>query len=113
MKDFFTQLLKNLYINQNFIWLIFLFMGVCYAYTNKICCLCRITFVLFIVVGVSVIISAIAYTIEYWAQRIYKRKCYSLKYKYRYDITVANPPACSNIEKLKQIDELLDVKKHS
>lgn len=109
MKDFFTQLLKNLYINQNFIWLIFLFMGVCYAHTNKIYCLCRITFVLFVVVGVSVIISAIAYTIEYWAKRIYKRKCYKLRYKYRYDITVANPPACSDMNRLNQIDKLLEV----
>lgn len=109
MKDFLTQLLKNIYINQNFIWLIFLFVGVCYAYINKICCLYRVTFVLFLVVGVLVVISAIAYTIAYWSKKNYKKKCYNLSYKYRYDITVANPPESSDIDKLKQIDKVLYV----
>lgn len=80
MKDVLVQLLKNLYINQNFIWLIFLFIGVCFAHCYKICFLCKITSVIFFVVGLSVVSSTIVYAIEYWARKWYKAKKHKLNY---------------------------------
>ena len=109
MEKVFEQLLKNIYINQNFIWLIFIFAGNVIAHNYKIPCLCKLTIVLFILVGISVISSTIAYAIVYWSKRIYKRKCYKLRYKYRYDAVVANPPACASLDKVHQVDKLLNV----
>jgi hypothetical protein len=111
MKEFFVQLLKNLYINQNFIWLIFLHLGLLLAHANKVCCLFKITFVIYIIVGISVISSTIAYAIDYWTRRMYKRKCYKLRYEYRRNATITNPPACSCIDKIEKIDKLLRVNK--
>ena len=38
MKEILIQLLKNLYVNQNFIWLIFLYIGLLFAHANQACC---------------------------------------------------------------------------
>ncbi len=110
MKDFLTQLLKNLYINQNFIWLIFLHIGLLLAHANKVYCVFKITFIIYIVVGISVISSTIAYAIEYWVKRMFKKKCHKLRYEYRRDAVTTNPPAYTCIDKIKKIDELLSVK---
>lgn len=110
MKEVLIQLLKNLYVNQNFIWLIFLYIGLLFAHANNACCLYKITFIIYIIVGVSVISSTIAYAIHYWARQMYKRKCYKLRYEYRRDAVASNPPACTCIEKIKKIDEILNVK---
>ena len=109
MKEFLVQLLKNLYINQNFIWLIFLHIGLLLAHANKVHCLFKITFVIYIIVGISVISSTIAYAIDYWTRRMYKRKCYKLRYEYRRDVVITNPPACTSIDKIEKIDKLLTI----
>lgn len=109
IKGAFAQLIKKIYINQNFIWLIFTFAGGIIAHNNHMQCLCKLTVILFIIIGISVIFSAIAYTIDYCAKRIYKTKCYTLRYKYRYDATVANPPVCASMDKVHQVDKLLNV----
>lgn len=111
MKEVLIQMLKNIYLNQNFIWLIFLYIGVWFADKHNAFCLCKVTMIMLIIVCVSVASSAIVYAYEYWANRIFKIKCYNLRYKYRCDATISNPPACTCIEKIKAIDNLLKIEK--
>ena len=65
MKERFVQLLKKLTLNQNFLWLIFAYFGVWFADSNELDCLCKASWIIFLLIGISVIICLIFYTIDY------------------------------------------------
>ncbi len=83
MNEILTQLLKNLYINQNFIWLVAAYLGVWFTQKENYMVLYISSLVLFIIIGLSVVICLIAYTCEYWCKKMYKAKEYKLEYKHR------------------------------
>lgn len=65
MKETMIEIMKKVYINQNFIWLIFTYLGIWFADAHNAENLSNASWILFIVSGISVIICLIAYTIEY------------------------------------------------
>ena len=65
MKETMIEIMKKVYINQNFIWLIFSYFGIWFADMHNAENLSKASWILFIVSGISVIICLIAYTIEY------------------------------------------------
>ena len=81
MKDAIIQLLKNLYINQNFIWLIMAYIGVWFAKKHHIYCLCKVSFLLFVFIGLSVLSSLIIYSYEYWMKKKYSAAIHKLEYQ--------------------------------
>ena len=69
------KILENLSINQNVICLVLSYIGIAYATShNGLMCLSCMFCKLFIVSSLSVIISLIAYSIEYWAKKWYRAK---------------------------------------
>ena len=69
------KILENLSINQNVICLVLSYIGIAYAKShNGLMCLSCMCWILFIVSSLSVIISLIAYSIEYWAKKWYRAK---------------------------------------
>lgn len=75
MENGTIKILENLKINQNVICLVLSYIGIAYAVTDKnLMCLGCMCWILFIVSSVSVIISLIAYTIQYWAKKWYKTR---------------------------------------
>lgn len=70
MKDILTRLMEKIYINQNFIWLIFFYFGVWFADVHDAEYLCKASWILFIASGISVIICLIAYTIGYCKKKL-------------------------------------------
>lgn len=74
------KILENISINQNLICVCLSYIGIAYAANhNDLICLGCICWILFIVSSFSVIISLIAYTIEYWAKKWHKIKHPELK----------------------------------
>ena len=69
------KILENLSINQNVICLVLSYIGIAYAAShNDLMCLSCMCWILFIASSLSVIISLIAYSIEYWAKKWYRAK---------------------------------------
>ena len=69
------KILENLSINQNVICLVLSYIGIAYATShNGLMCLSCMCWILFIISSLSVIISLIAYSIEYWAEKWYRAK---------------------------------------
>lgn len=60
-----NKFVENVSLNQNLIILIVCYMGVAYADMHNLCCLCHISWLLFIASVVSVLFSLVFYTIEY------------------------------------------------
>lgn len=81
MKATLSQLLKNLYINQNFIWLVVAYIGVWFAQGQNYTLLYWASFVLFVLTGLSVGVCLIAYTIEYWCKKYCKAQEYKIDYQ--------------------------------
>lgn len=72
--------LEKFSINQNFIWLVLTFFGIWFANKEGEECLGRVLWVLFMILCVSVVLCAIAYTYEYCARKCsnahnHKSKC--------------------------------------
>ncbi len=80
MGEFFAELLKKVYINQNFFWLMISYYGIAYAEKHELHHLSKASWVLFVIFGVSVIISLVAYTIEYWTKKWYDAKSHRIEY---------------------------------
>ena len=69
------KILENLSINQNVICLVLSYIDIAYATShNGLMCLSCMCWILFIISSLSVIISLIAYSIEYWAKKWYRAK---------------------------------------
>ncbi len=67
------KILENVKINQNVICLVLSYIGVAYATTDEdLMCLNCMCWILFTASSLSVIISLIAYTFQYWAKKWYK-----------------------------------------
>lgn len=64
--------LEKFSINQNFIWLVLTFFGIWFANKEGEECMCRVLWVLFMILFVSVVLCAIAYTYEYCVRKCCK-----------------------------------------
>lgn len=63
------KVFENLSINQNVICLVLSYIGIAYAAShNNLICLGCMCWILFIVSSLAVIITLIAYSIEYWTK---------------------------------------------
>lgn len=80
MGKFLAELLKKVYINQNFFWLMISYYGIAYAEKHELHHLSKASWVLFVIFGVSVIISLIAYTVHYWTKKWYEAKQHRIDY---------------------------------
>ena len=76
MKEIFIKLIESLTINQNFIWLVLVYFGVWFADKHGSKYLCIASWALFILIGISVLICLIFYTIDYCTKKWRKSKSY-------------------------------------
>ena len=74
MKESFAKFLENVTINQIFLWLILTYFGIWFSESQEMDCLCKASWILFILTGISVIICMIFYTIEYCTRKWKKTK---------------------------------------
>lgn len=56
------------------------YYGIAYADNHKLLYLSKASWVLFVIFGVSVVISITAYTVEYWARKWYRAKYHRIEY---------------------------------